>query len=81
MAILGWIMFGLIVGVVPKLLMPRHDTKGMIVTITLGIVGALIGGFIGRALGWYGGEDPFGSIIAVVGAMVVLFVYRRIVAY
>jgi uncharacterized membrane protein YeaQ/YmgE (transglycosylase-associated protein family) len=80
MAILGWIMFGLIVGVVPKLLMPRHDTKGMIVTITLGIVGALIGGFIGRTIGWYGGEDPFGSIIAVVGAMVVLFVYRRTVA-
>lgn len=54
MAILGWIMLGLIVGVVPKLLMPRRDIRGMIVTITLGIVGALIGGFIGRTLGWYG---------------------------
>lgn len=80
MEILGWIMFGLIVGVVPKLLTPRRDTRGMIVTITLGIVGALIGGFIGHTLGWYRGEDPFGSIIAVVGAMVVLCVYRRTVA-
>ena len=80
MSILGWIMFGLIVGVVPKLLMPRRDTGGMIVTIILGIVGALIGGFIGRTLGWYGEEDPFGSIIAVIGAMVVLFVYRRTAA-
>jgi uncharacterized membrane protein YeaQ/YmgE (transglycosylase-associated protein family) len=80
MAILGWIVFGLIVGVVPKLLMPRRDTGGMIVTMILGIVGALIGGFIGRTLGWYGEEDPLGSIIAVVGAMVVLFVYRRTTA-
>jgi len=80
MAILGWIMFGLIVGVVPKLLMPRRDTRGMIVTIILGIVGALIGGFIGHTLWGYGENDPFGSIIAVVGAMAVLFVYRRTVA-
>ena len=51
--VLGWIVFGLIVGAIAKLLMPGRDPGGFIVTIVLGIVGALIGGFLGRALGWY----------------------------
>jgi uncharacterized membrane protein YeaQ/YmgE (transglycosylase-associated protein family) len=50
MSIIGWILFGLIVGVVAKLIMPGPDPGGMILTILLGIVGALIGGFIGRML-------------------------------
>jgi Transglycosylase associated protein. len=50
----------------------------MIVTILLGIVGALIGGFIGRMLGWYGEGDPVGFIMAVIGAIVVLLGYRKI---
>ena len=78
MSIIGWIIFGLIVGVVAKLLMPGRDPGGMIVTIILGIVGALIGGFIGRVLGWYGEDDPVGFIMAVIGAIVVLFAYRKI---
>ena len=78
MSILGWILFGLIVGIVAKLIMPGPDPGGMIVTILLGIVGALIGGFIGRMLGWYGEGDPVGFIMAVIGAMVVLFGYRKI---
>jgi uncharacterized membrane protein YeaQ/YmgE (transglycosylase-associated protein family) len=78
MSIIGWIIFGLIVGVVAKLLMPGRDPGGMIVTILLGIVGALIGGFIGRVLGWYGEGDPVGFIMAVIGAIVVLFAYRKI---
>jgi len=78
MSIIGWILFGLIVGVVAKLIMPGPDPGGMIVTILLGIVGALIGGFIGRMLGWYGEGDPVGFIMAVVGAIVVLFGYRKI---
>ena len=48
------------------------------VTILLGIVGALIGGFIGRLLGWYGESDPVGFIMAVLGAILVLFAYRKI---
>jgi len=68
----------LIVGVVAKLIMPGPDPGGMIVTIFLGIVGALIGGFIGRMLGWYGEGDPVGFIMAVIGAIVVLFGYRKI---
>jgi uncharacterized membrane protein YeaQ/YmgE (transglycosylase-associated protein family) len=78
MSILGWILFGLIVGIVAKLIMPGPDPGGMIVTIFLGIVGALIGGFIGRMLGWYGEGDPVGFIMAVIGAIVVLFGYRKI---
>ena len=78
MSILGWILFGLVVGVVAKLLMPGRDPGGMIVTILLGIVGALLGGFIGRLLGWYGESDPVGFIMAVIGAILVLFAYRKI---
>ena len=51
MGILGWIVFGLVVGAIAKLLMPGRDPGGIIVTMVLGIVGALLGGFIGRALG------------------------------
>ncbi len=78
MSIIGWILFGLVVGVVAKLLMPGRDPGGMIVTILLGIVGALIGGFIGRLLGWYGESDPVGFIMAVIGAILVLFAYRKV---
>ena len=78
MSVIGWIVFGLIVGIVAKLLMPGRDPGGMIVTILLGIVGALVGGFIGRALGWYGEGDPVGFIMAVIGAILVLFVYRKV---
>jgi uncharacterized membrane protein YeaQ/YmgE (transglycosylase-associated protein family) len=78
MSIIGWILFGLVVGVVAKLLMPGRDPGGMIVTVLLGIVGALIGGFIGRLLGWYGESDPVGFIMAVIGAILVLFAYRKI---
>jgi uncharacterized membrane protein YeaQ/YmgE (transglycosylase-associated protein family) len=78
MSIIGWILFGLLVGVVAKLLMPGRDPGGMIVTIFLGIVGALVGGFIGRLLGWYGEGDPVGFIMAVIGAILVLLAYRKI---
>lgn len=78
-AILGWILFGLVVGVIAKFLMPGRDPGGMIVTILLGIAGAMIGGFLGRALGWYGPEEPAGFIVATLGAILLLFVYRLMV--
>ena len=78
MSIIGWILFGLIVGVVAKLLMPGRDPGGLIVTILLGIGGALVGGFLGRVLGWYGEGDPVGFLMAVMGAILVLFAYRKI---
>jgi len=78
--IIGWIVFGLIVGVLAKFLMPGRDPGGIIVTALIGIVGAMIGGFLGRALGLYGPEDPAGLILSVIGAVVLLFGYRKLVA-
>jgi len=76
MDILIWIVFGLIVGVVAKFLMPGPDPGGMIMTVVLGIVGALLGGWIGRALGLYQTGQPVGFIMAVIGAIVLLAIYR-----
>ena len=76
MGIIGWIIFGLIVGAVAKFLMPGRDPGGWIVTILLGIAGALVGGFVGRAVGWYGPNDAAGFLMALVGALVLLGLYR-----
>jgi len=73
---LGWIIFGLIVGAVAKFLMPGKDPGGIIVTMLIGIVGALLGGFIGRTMGLYGPEDPAGFFMALLGAIVLLVGYR-----
>jgi uncharacterized membrane protein YeaQ/YmgE (transglycosylase-associated protein family) len=77
--ILGWIIFGLIVGALAKLLMPGKDPGGYIVTTLLGIAGAVVGGFLGRALGLYGPEDPAGIVMALIGAVVLLALYRMMV--
>jgi len=77
MSILGWIVFGFIVGIIAKLLMPGRDPGGFIVTIAIGIVGALIGGFLGRMLGIYREGDPVGCIMAVIGSIILLWIYRR----
>ena len=76
MGIIGWIIFGLIVGAVAKFRMPGRDPGGWIVTILLGIAGALVGGFLGRAVGWYGPNDAAGFLMALVGALVLLGLYR-----
>jgi uncharacterized membrane protein YeaQ/YmgE (transglycosylase-associated protein family) len=76
MAIIGWIIFGLIVGIIGKFLMPGRDPGGIVVTILLGIGGALLGGWIGQAMGLYGEGEPAGFIMAVLGAIVLLFLYR-----
>ncbi|HEX5216842.1 MAG TPA: GlsB/YeaQ/YmgE family stress response membrane protein [Vicinamibacterales bacterium] len=77
--VLGWILFGLVVGVIAKLLMPGRDPGGAIITILLGIVGAVLGGFLGRALGFYGPNEPAGFLMSLVGAVVVLAIYRMAV--
>jgi len=78
LTILGWILFGLIVGAIAKLVMPGRDPGGIVVTILLGIVGALVGGFIGRLLGLYQRGESAGFIMATIGAIVILFIYRRL---
>jgi uncharacterized membrane protein YeaQ/YmgE (transglycosylase-associated protein family) len=77
--IIGWIFFGLIVGVIAKLLMPGRDPGGFIVTMLLGIVGAVLGGFVGRAMGLYGPNDSAGWLMSILGAVLVLFIYRMLV--
>jgi uncharacterized membrane protein YeaQ/YmgE (transglycosylase-associated protein family) len=80
MSVLGWILFGLIVGVVAKMLMPGRDPGGFVVTIVIGIVGALLGGFLGRMLGLYREGDPVGFVMAVLGSILLLWIYRRVAA-
>ena len=76
MAILWTIIIGLLVGVVAKLLMPGKDPGGFIVTILLGIAGSFVAGFVGRAMNWYSEGQPAGFIFSVVGAIVLLIIYR-----
>jgi uncharacterized membrane protein YeaQ/YmgE (transglycosylase-associated protein family) len=76
MSVIGWIIFGLIVGIIAKFLMPGRDPGGFIITTLLGIAGALVGGYLGRLLNLYGEGDPVGFIMAVVGSIVLLLIYR-----
>jgi uncharacterized membrane protein YeaQ/YmgE (transglycosylase-associated protein family) len=80
LGILGWVLFGLIVGALAKLVMPGRDPGGVLVTMVLGIAGALVAGFLGRALGWYQAGEPAGFVMATLGAVLLLFLYRRFAA-
>jgi uncharacterized membrane protein YeaQ/YmgE (transglycosylase-associated protein family) len=73
---IGHILFGLIVGVVAKLIMPGKDRGGMIVTAIWGMAGAWLGGLIGRRLGWYKEGSSAGFFMALIGAIIILAVYR-----
>jgi uncharacterized membrane protein YeaQ/YmgE (transglycosylase-associated protein family) len=79
MAILSWIVFGLVIGLIAKLLMPGKDPGGFIVTMLLGIAGALVGGFIGRAMGLYGPNQAAGWLMSILGAIILLALYRMLV--
>jgi uncharacterized membrane protein YeaQ/YmgE (transglycosylase-associated protein family) len=79
MGILAWILFGLVVGVIAKLLMPGRDPGGFIITILLGIAGALLGGFVGRAMGFYGPDEGAGWLMSILGAIILLAIYRMMV--
>lgn len=76
MHIIGWIVFGVVVGIVAKFLMPGRDPGGFVITAILGIVGALVGGFVGRSIGWYREGDPVGFVMAVIGSIILLALYR-----
>ena len=77
MGILWTLIIGLVVGAIAKLIMPGRDPGGIIVTMLIGVAGALLAGFLGRALGWYSdpGQGP-GIIASIIGALVLLFLYR-----
>ncbi|HEX7314556.1 MAG TPA: GlsB/YeaQ/YmgE family stress response membrane protein [Pyrinomonadaceae bacterium] len=80
-AIIGWIVFGLIAGIIAKAIMPGRDPGGAIVTILLGIAGSVIGGFIGRSLFYRADSEPgtiMSMVFAVIGAIILLAAYRLI---
>jgi uncharacterized membrane protein YeaQ/YmgE (transglycosylase-associated protein family) len=79
MTVIGWIVFGLIVGALAKLVMPGRDPGGIIFTMLLGIAGALLGGFIGRAMGFYGPGEAAGWLMSFLGAVILLMLYRMLV--
>ena len=79
MEIIGVIIAGAIIGALAKLVMPGRDPGGIIVTMLLGIAGAVAGGYIGRALGWYGPNDGAGFLMSLFGAIVLLWIYRMII--
>ena len=79
MSILVTIIVGLIVGAIAKFLMPGRDPGGWIVTILLGIAGAFVGTFLGRAFGFYGDNEAAGWIMSVIGAVVLLAIYRAVI--
>lgn len=77
--IVGWIIIGGLAGAIAKLIMPGKDPGGCVVTILLGVAGALLAGFLGRQLGWYDADDAgAGFIAAIVGALIILVVYRMV---
>ena len=78
MSIIGAIIIGLLAGLVAKFLMPGRDPGGFIITIVLGIVGAFVATWLGQTIGWYEEGEAAGFIGAVVGAIIVLAVYRLI---
>jgi uncharacterized membrane protein YeaQ/YmgE (transglycosylase-associated protein family) len=78
-AILWTLVIGLIVGGIAKFLMPGRDPGGCFITILLGIAGAFVAGFLGRVAGWYEPGQPAGFIASVIGAMLLLLIYRFVI--
>ena len=76
--IIAWIVIGGIAGAIAKLLMPGKDPGGCIITVLLGIAGALVAGWIGHAIGWDDTGEGAGFIAAIVGAFVLLLIYRLV---
>ncbi|HEX9954560.1 MAG TPA: GlsB/YeaQ/YmgE family stress response membrane protein [Allosphingosinicella sp.] len=75
---LGWIVIGALAGIIAKAIMPGKDPGGCIVTILLGVAGALLAGLLGNTLGWYKAGEGAGFIAAIIGAIIILFIYRLV---
>lgn len=78
MSFLWMLLIGLVVGAIAKFLTPGRDPQGCLVTMLLGVVGAMLAGFLGRSAGWYAEGKPVGFLASVVGAILVLLVFRLI---
>ncbi len=77
LGIVALMLFGLLIGAVAKFLMPGRDPGGLLITMLLGIAGAVVGGLIGRVGGWYQPGEPAGFVMATLGAVLLLFAYRK----
>lgn len=77
---IGHAIFGLLIGLAARAVMPGQQHMGLILTMLLGLIGAWLGGLIGRVTGMYKEGHPAGWFMALVGALIVLFIYSRIVA-
>lgn len=75
---LGWIVIGGLAGIIARAIMPGKDVRGCLVTILLGIGGALVAGFLGHQLGWYSQGEGAGFLAAIVGALIILALYRLV---
>jgi uncharacterized membrane protein YeaQ/YmgE (transglycosylase-associated protein family) len=75
MGVIGWIIFGFVVGLIARALMPGPQPMGIIATTLLGIAGALLGGWVGHAFGWYQVDEGAGFIAATIGSIVLLLLY------
>ena len=80
MGLLYTLLIGLVIGVVAKFLMPGRDPGGCIITMLLGIAGSFVASYLGQAMGWYAPGQPAGFIFSVVGAMILLLIYRMLFA-
>jgi uncharacterized membrane protein YeaQ/YmgE (transglycosylase-associated protein family) len=78
MGILWTILIGLFAGLLAKMIMPGKDPGGFVVTILLGIAGAVVANFLGRAVGWYQGDRGAGLIASTLGAILILWIYRLV---
>ena len=74
--IIGYIIFGLIVGLVARFLMPGRDHMSLPITTGLGILGSVLAGWLGRAVGWYGPNDNAGFFLSIAGAIILLAIYH-----
>jgi uncharacterized membrane protein YeaQ/YmgE (transglycosylase-associated protein family) len=75
--LIGFILFGAVVGLIARAIMPGRDNMGWVATILLGIVGSLAAGWLGRVFGWYGPNDGAGFVMSTLGAVLLLFIYNR----
>jgi uncharacterized membrane protein YeaQ/YmgE (transglycosylase-associated protein family) len=79
MEIIWMLIIGLVVGALAKFIMPGRDPGGIFITMLIGVAGSLIAGFIGRQLGWYAQNEGAGFIASIVGAVILLAIYRAVV--
>ncbi len=72
------LLVGLVVGIVAKMIMPGRDPGGFIITMIIGVVGAMLAHYVGQGLGWYANNEPAGFIASVLGAVALLAIYRAV---